>query len=966
MTAMPSWLRKEAEDKFEALCRALEEVESGFPEAGPLKDEAMRVLACSDFVYRSFLRQPLLFADLHSSGDLFSPYGPGAHATRLSSFLDGAVSEEALSSALRRFRCREMVRIAWRDLAGRARLEETMAELSAFADAVLEEAVGRLYRWQGEALGVPRAKSGARQGLVVLAMGKLGARELNFSSDIDLIFAFPETGRANGPSGELSNDEWFARLCRSLIRVVGGATADGTVFRVDTRLRPDGDNGPLVMSFDNMESYYQQFGREWERYAWIKARPAAGDKEAGRRLIGRLIPFVYRRYLDYGTFEALRQMKRSISSEVKRRGLENDVKLGTGGIREIEFFGQIFQLIRGGVLPALQLRPIGDVLAVLAEEQIVSEDTASGLTRAYRFLRMAEHRLQEFGDQQTHRLPEDARSRDRLAFAAGFSGWEAFSEALSFHRSSVHGHFSALLESQDGRATGRGETAGVDLGAVWRDDGGSTENAGALAEVGFGRPEEALRQLRDLREHAATRSLSREGRQRLDQLMPVLIAVAGRAEDPETVLARLVDLIRAVQRRTTYLALLLEHPAALEHLARLAEASPWISAYLARHPALFDELIDPRTLYAPPQRSELESELHRRLTRASSLELEHLIEELCLFKQVNTLRVAAADITGVLPLMRVSDHLSHIAEVVLAEVISLAWDHLVERHGAPVCRLGGDDLDRGFAVIAYGKLGGLELGYGSDLDLVFLHAGTGEETRGGPKPVDDTTFFARLGQRVVHILTAHTAAGLLYEVDMRLRPSGASGLLVSPVGAFAAYQAKEAWTWEHQALIRARPVGGNPKIAEAFLQNRRQVMCRKREPERLAAEVARMRERIRKEHAAASADTFDLKQGTGGLVDIEFLVQYLVLCHSHRHRALTAWTDNVRLIRTLNREGIVDDDTAATLRKAYLTFRSKMHRLNLQHQPGRVPSHHYRPLREGVCDAWSQFLPKIQICHKKG
>ena len=958
MVSMPDWLREDGQDRLATLHRTLADAGADFPE-GPLMDEALRVLPCSDFIYRSCLGQPSLLPELAGAGDLVSAYGPGDYGTRLSALLDGVETEEALSALLRRFRRREMVRIAWRDLAGRAALEETVADLSAFADAVLQNALDCLYRWQCETIGVARGKDGSRQKLVVLAMGKLGARELNFSSDIDLIFAFPKAGRAEGPAGEMSNEEWFTRLCRSLIRVVGQNTADGMVFRVDTRLRPDGENGPLVMSFDNTEDYYQQHGREWERYAWIKTRAAAGDRHAGRSLIRRLAPFVYRRYLDFGTFDALRQMKRSIAQEVKRRRLVDDIKLGPGGIREIEFFGQIFQLIRGGVLPALQARAIGKVLAWLAEERIISDETARSMTRAYRFLRMVEHRLQEFADQHTHRLPVDSRGRQRLAFSAGFSDWESFAEALSVHRNSVRESFNALLEPRAGKAAPETQTAGAALDSVWRGETGPEEAARALTAAGFNQPEEVLRQLRDLKEHGATRSLSREGRQRLDLLLPSLLKVAGRTADPETVLGRLIDLVRSVQRRTTYLALLLEHPAALDHLARLVEASPWISTYLARHPALFDELIDPRTLYAPPRRAELEAELHHRLARPSARELEHQIEELCLFKQVNTLRVAAADITGVLPLMRVSDHLSDIAEVVLGKVITLAWDHLVERHGAPVCRLDGVDLRRGFAVVAYGKLGGLELGYGSDLDLVFLHAGSGAETRGGGKPVDDTTFFARLGQRVVHILTAHTAAGLLYEVDMRLRPSGTSGILVSPLAAFGAYQQKEAWTWEHQALIRARPVGGSPRMAEAFFRIRRQVMRKERDPGRLAREVAEMRERIRKGHGTgAAADAFDLKQGAGGLVDIEFLVQYLVLRHASRRNALTTWTDNVRLIRTLNREGVLDDDTAALLRKAYLTFRSKMHRLSLQQQPAHVPQDRYRALREAVCETWIRLLPE--------
>jgi glutamate-ammonia-ligase adenylyltransferase len=957
---MPEWLREESEEKFESLCQTIEKEGGGFFPAGDLENEARRVLPCSDFIYRSCLGQPALLPELHESGDLYAAYGPEEYHRRLCTLFSGVETEEDLARLLRRFRCREMVRIAWRDLAGRAGLDQTVSELSALADAVLQATLTTLYRQQCETAGVPKAKNGRPQELVVMAMGKLGARELNFSSDIDLVFAYPDAGRAAGPAGEVSNDEWFAQLCRSLLRVVGRKTADGMVFRIDTRLRPDGENGPLVMSFDNMESYYQVYGREWERYAWIKVRPVAGDLAAGRRLIRRLAPFVYRRYLDFGTFDALRQMKRSITLEVRRRGLEEDVKLGPGGIREVEFFGQIFQLIRGGVLPALQVRPICEVLRLLADHRLIPAQTAREMIDAYRFLRMVEHRIQEFSDQQTQRLPTDDRSRQRLAYASGYPSWGSFAEALAGHRETVHGHFSALLEPEEALKVEGAEGVGARLAAAWRGDAETGESTRVLSGIGFGRPEEVLRRLRDLKEHTATRSLSREGRQRLDLLIPDLLKLAGAAADPETLLGRLLELLQAIQRRTTYLALLREHPSALVHLARLVQASPWISAYLARHPALLDELLDPRTLYAPPLRSELEDEIERRLSRSPEPDLEHLMEELCLFKQVNTLRVAAADITGVLPLMRVSDHLSSIAEVVLGAVLSLAWNHLVERHGRPPCRMGGVDLERGFAVVAYGKLGGFELGYGSDLDLVFLHAGSESPTIGGKKPVDSTTFFARLGQRVLHLLTAHTAAGLLYEIDMRLRPSGASGLLVSPVEAFGEYQRKDAWTWEHQALVRARPVGGDPEMADAFARIRRQVLCRDRDPVQLAREVADMRDRIRREQKGGRAEEveFDLKQGRGGLVDIEFLVQYLVLRHAPRHESLLAWTDNVRLIRTLNRAGVLDDDTAALLRTAYLTFRSKMHRLSLQQQPARVPADRYRPLREGVRRIWHRFLAK--------
>jgi len=959
MSTLPEILQAEFDDQWGDLCRAGEEAGLTPADMARIRADAVRVLPCSRFVFRSLVNEPPLMADLLSSGDLEQPCDANHLRRRLDDRLSGVDREEELAKVLRRFRRREMVRIAWRDLSGRADLTETMGDLSALADAVLDAALTFLYRRQCAKMGAPVGPSGVPQELVVVAMGKLGARELNFSSDIDLIFAYPESGEASGAAGTPGNDEWFTRLCRSLVRIIGESTADGFVFRVDVRLRPDGENGPLVMNFDNMERYYQEQGREWERYAWIKARPAAGDISSGRRLLERLTPFVYRRYLDFSTFGALRRMKQNIHREVLRRGLENDIKLGAGGIREIEFFGQIFQLVRGGILPKLRARRIETVLNVLADEGLVPKETAQAMHGAYRFFRRVEHRLQEFGDQQNHRLPVDPDGRARLAYSAGFDSWKAFSEVLDSHRQTVHRCFGDLL-SPEGEKKGKdgGRRAADELAALWRGDAEPDECRRTLVESGYGRPEEVMRLIEGFKVLSDTRRLSREGRERLDSLMPEVLMASAQAASPEQVLSRLFDLVQAVQRRTTYLALLLEHPSVLSHLARLAEASPWISAYLARHPALLDELLDPRTLYAPPARAELEDALAARMDRVDDRDLEYAMEELCLFKQVNTLRVAAADITGVLPLMQVSDRLSDIAEIVLNQVLDLCWRHLTEKHGRPVCRLNGAGCERGFAVVAYGKLGGLELGYGSDLDLVFLHAGTGEPTRGGKKPVDDATFFARLGQRVLHVLTAHTPAGFLYPVDMRLRPSGTSGLLVSPVAAFARYQQEDAWTWEHQALVRARVIGGDPKIADAFEHCRKSVLAARRDPEHLKEEVTAMRERIRKEKTSARSPDFDLKQGPGGLVDIEFLVQFLVLCHAHRHLRLLQWTDNVRLIRTLARVGVLKDDEAAFVRKAYLTYRSKMHRLDLQQQPGRVPADQYLPLRRGVADLWSKFLAR--------
>ena len=913
-----------------------------------------RVFAFSDFVATSCTREPALLADLIDSGDLNRHPTPGDYHRRFAELPADAQDEDTLLSLLRRYRRREMVRIAWRDLAGWADLAETMSALSAFADACLDQTLRILYRWQCDKFGIPTAGNGSKQHLVVLGLGKLGARELNFSSDVDLIFTYPKSGRTRGAASSLSNEDFFARLCRRLIKVIGQPTADGLVFRVDLRLRPFGESGPLALDFNGIEQYYQQQGREWERYALIKARTVAGDKAAGNILLEQLHPFIYRRYLDYTAFESLREMKQMIALEVKRKGMSNDIKLGAGGIREIEFFGQIFQLIRGGVTPALQETGILKVLEALAAEQHIPQRVCRELTEAYVFLRNTENRLQEYSDRQTHQLPTGDRGQLRLAASMGFADAGSFHAALDHHRDRVHAHFQLLLETGD--SGDRPPQSEVSLDSIWQKAMGSRQAGEMLAGLGYDQPEQVLGLLEYLRNDPETRALSPKGRRRLDKLMPRFLKEIGSCENPLITLRRVIDLIKTIERRTSYLALLLENPTALSHLVKLSNASPWIASFLARHPVLLDELLDPRTLYQPPPKNEMKKGLRQRLALIAPDDLEYQIEQLCIFKQINVLRVATADVSGTLPLMRVSDYLSEIAETILNEVVDLAFNHLVSKHGAPACRLGDKPCQRGFAVIAYGKLGGLELGYGSDLDLVFLHAGTHEQTRGAQRAIDSAQFFNRLGQRVIHILTAHTRAGKAYEIDMRLRPSGSSGILVSHIDAFSEYQETDAWTWEHQALIRARPICGDDLIAGRFEKIRAKVLARPRSDPELKKEVVRMRERMRQELLKPEAGVFDLKQDVGAMVDIEFLVQYLVLLNSHKHPGLLQWTDNVRLLQTLMETGTMDEVTAHQLKHAYLIYRAVAHQLSLQEKPATVARDKFDRLQKRVAEIYQSVF----------
>ncbi len=916
--------------------------------------EIVHVLALSDFVAQSLLRDPQLLPELFVSGDLWRCYSEVDYTQALQQRLENCLNENQLSEILRRYRRREMVRIAWRDLAGHADLQETTADLSALADACIDGALEHLHRWHCELWGTPHSLDGEPQRMVVLGMGKLGARELNFSSDVDLIFSYAEDGETRGGRGA-TNQEFFVKLGQALIRSLDATTAYGFVFRVDMRLRPFGEASALAISFDAMEDYYQVHGREWERYAMIKARVVAGDREAGKELLSRLKPFVYRKYIDFGAFESLREMKALIAREVQRKGMDDNIKLGAGGIREVEFIGQAFQLIRGGREPSLQIRPILPVLQRLHEQGQLPPFVVEELTAAYIFLRNSEHRLQEFAEQQTHKLPGDDLGRLRLAFGMGFTDWPSYDKALKGHRRRVHEHFEQVFAAPQ---TDHAESDELDLRGVWQDALGESASLAALEQAGFGDTAEALRLLQAQHRSRAYLNMSAQGRNRMDQLMPLMLGAVGATEEPDRTLQRVLQLVEGIGRRSAYIALLVENPMALSQLVRLCAASPWIGTQLGRNPHLLDELLDPRSLYLPPRGAAIREDIQRRLAHLDPEDMEGQMEVLRRIKQAAVLRVAAADIVGAVPLMVVSDHLTEIAEAMVEAAFDLAWQHLTARHGRPHC---GDNrvCDRGFAVIAYGKMGGIELSYGSDLDLVFLHSeAQGSGSTDGDRPVENGVFYARLAQRMIHILNTPTPAGILYEIDTRLRPSGASGLLVSNVDAFADYQRQHAWTWEHQALVRARFICGDAGIAEAFGRIRAEILGRSRDEEKLRTEVREMREKMRSQLSKAEAGKFDLKQDPGGIADIEFMVQYGVLAWAHDHPELLQFSDNIRLLELLAGCGLMASADSELLCDAYRGFRRRVHRLTLQEQKAVVDGQEFANERETVLRLWRAMLEK--------
>jgi len=925
------------------------------PQDPGFQANASRVFALSEFVAGLCQRAPHLLDDLLDSGDLLADSWPGILKKRVAEQLArcrNEAAQAALHQTLREIRQREMLRIAWRDLAGWAELNETLRDLSDLADVCIQGALEKLTAWQAKETPAPVGPDRRPVPLIVIGMGKLGAFELNFSSDIDLIFCYPDAVAAR-KRGALSPEQYFTRLGQSLIQALSNQDHDGFVFRVDMRLRPYGDAGALVCSFEALEDYYQSQGREWERYAMIKARPVTGDPQSTAALMELLRPFVYRRYLDFHTFDALRDLKRQIHNEIERKGQKDHLKLGPGGIREIEFIAQAFQLVRGGREARLRQRGVIDVLRTLADLKLLPAHCVTELIEAYRFLRRAENRLQAMHDQQVHNLPESEQERACLAEAMNCPNWKKFLSALNKHRRRVEAHFQQVFASPKAQKSEAPDA----LTELWQGRLSDEAARQVLETAGFKDATEALRWIEQLRSGAAPRYLGPQGRIRFDALLPMLLGAVGRQANAASVMGRLVGVLEHIAGRTTYLALLQENPLVLSQLVKLCAASAWIAERIARFPILLDQLLDPRTLYAPLGRAELVAELEQHLDGLDAGDLEQQMDRLRQFRHAMVLRVAAADIAGAAPVTLVSDELTTIAEVVVQKVLSIAWAEMVSRYGEPRCKCRGKHRPVAFAVIGYGKLGGMELGYGSDLDLVFLHdsAGTAQKTA-GRKAVDNAVFLTRLGQRIIHMLETFTAAGTLYEVDMRLRPSGNSGMLVSSIEAFAEYQRDDAWVWEHQALVRARPVAGDRALGKAFGKIRAQVLTADGKLENLRAEVRDMRERMRTELGTTRGGGFHLKQGRGGIVDIEFMVQYLVLRWCKDHAELLRHTDTIHLLKALATAGLLKSAYAQTLIEAYRQYRTVSHRLTLAEESSVVADDVLPMLRKKVADIWKRLM----------
>lgn len=1020
-----------------------------------LKEQLVRALMGSEYVLQCCCADPdLLFHHLLSDA-AFSPLTPVKIFDAIEIACSDNLNTDEFNVLLRRLRRNFMTILYWRDLNGLADFGEVSAAMTALAEAFVQQALNFNYKLLIKKHGFPvGSETGQIQPMLVIGMGKLGGEELNVSSDIDLIFAFPESGKTEKKYFDVSasikpidNQQFFIFLGQRLIKMLNEVTAAGFVFRVDMRLRPYGESGVLASNFSALENYYETQGRDWERFASVKARVIActnlsvvnifselknnTDKLSSQLFNEQIVfekntvddfykilkPFTYRKYIDYSMVESLRKLKAMIVQEVRRKGLKNDVKLGEGGIREIEFIVQSFQLIRGGRERGLQVRNLLAVLAYLGQHNHLEKNVIFGLKEAYRFLRKVEHSLQALNDAQTQCLPTDSIACERIAWLLNFNSWIDFLDCLDTHRAIVIREFDKVFSDKE-ISDDSSECDVLSWELLWsklpveslsnkaivnktivadasNNNSNNEKNKEWIKEnLGddFSLNEEFLTlivgRLVAFKSSRKALALSADAHKKLDTLMPKLLSVLLESEqelesDPlgrgstavhneqlTNLIARILNWLESIVMRTSYISLLIENPQIIKHLVTLFKASSWVVETLTQIPALLDELLNPELLYSLPEKNALRDELRQRLLRLEPDDIEGQMEVLRYFKLAHYLHVAACEITGSLPLMKVSDYLTLIAEVVLEQVLRFAWSSLVSRHGYPE---GTSDNATKFLVVGYGKLGGIEMSYSSDLDLVFIYDANPQGMTTGARPLDNQTFYTRLGQKMIHIMNIRSLSGQLYDIDMRLRPSGNSGMLVTSISAFKRYQKQEAWIWEHQALVRARAVAGDESLNQRFIEVRRDVLCQQRDRNELKAAVSEMREKMRDhldgstktndtqgkntDKNAHQTDEFHLKQGAGGIVDIEFMVQYAVLLWSFKAPSLCQWTDNIRLLESLHGLGLLDADQSKQLIDIYQLYRIQGHRLALQQsQSSLIDAKSFDGEREQIKHLWDYFF----------
>ncbi|MCG7549412.1 bifunctional [glutamate--ammonia ligase]-adenylyl-L-tyrosine phosphorylase/[glutamate--ammonia-ligase] adenylyltransferase [Pseudoalteromonas sp. Of7M-16] len=901
--------------------------------------QALRLLALSDFAYRILAQHPQW---LHWLLD------EQAMALRdIEPVLTGDI--EALSDAqcfakLRLYRKRYWLKLMWLDLVEGNDIADSVAYQSKLSEQLIDSANKWAFAQVAKSNGAPVNGSLEPLPMLVLGMGKLGGQELNFSSDIDLIFTYPLSVKTSGGRRSIDAQVFYTKVAQKLIAALDQRTADGQVFRVDMRLRPFGESGPLVMSFSAMEDYYQDQGREWERYAMLKARLLGQKNQYWDEFKALIRPFVFRRYIDFSVIESLRKMKHMIAQEVRRKGLKNNIKLGAGGIREVEFIVQALQMIRGGREPDLQTPSLLNALCVLASQEVIPASAAAALQTQYLYLRRVEQYLQAFNDEQTQTLPEDRLNQLRLQTLFGFSEYDELVSHIEQVQREIRYEFSQVI----GEEAHDTQSLKACFISAWEYQDISYLDM-TLSEELQSRWQETLTAFyADI----TKKQIGVRGRDVLDKLMPLVLSEVTPLKAPE-VLQRVFDIIAKVASRTAYLELLYENLGALKQLIKLCSHSVWIAQQIARYPILLDELIDPAVLYRPLPLNAYYNEIQQYFLRIDPEDLELQMEALRQFKQTQQLRIAAADATGVLDIMKVSDHLTALAESIVAKAVDIAWGQMISRYGAPQ---GTSNEAKGFAVIAYGKAGGFELGYDSDLDLVFVHNSDGQSKTVGERSISSRQFYLKLAQRLMHLFNTRTLSGILYELDTRLRPEGNSGLLAINIESYYQYLQQQAWTWEHQALVRARMIVGEEVLVKRFHTIRHDILCQKRSTNELKDDIVKMREKMRQHLSKDSTSEFDLKQGAGGMTDIEFLAQYLVLACAFDYPALTRYSDNIRIFELASKESVISTQSQSTLTQAYCQLREHYHLNSLNGKGKTVNAKLLAEQSDDVREIWQAYF----------
>ncbi|MFT4925713.1 MAG: glutamate-ammonia-ligase adenylyltransferase [Phenylobacterium sp.] len=974
LCALPSELQALSDDYWQKLSDNAADIVAILSETQ--QRQIRYCFALSDFVADACIYQPDIIQHVFMpEHDLYRAIGQYPALIRA---LDEIDSEADFIRAIRQMRKSLMVNIAVSNMLQQTSIEQSFGDISTLSDALILAAYRWAYQLVAKVNGQPLTATGLPMPLSILGMGKLGGQELNFSSDIDLIFCYPSSdpnsnsknsGQTVGGRKSIDHHAFFIKVAQKLIHFLHHHSADGFVFRVDMRLRPFGDSGPLVLSYSAMENYYQAQGRDWERYAMLKARiiyevplsdqaqgePLPLEYQYGEELATLLRPFVYRRYIDFSVIDSLRKMKQMISQEARRKNTGLNIKLGFGGIREVEFIAQVLQLIRGGREKQLQVKPLLLALQRLREHQDIDDEQFYQLRDSYLVLRQCEQYLQVFNDQQTQLLPDDNLNQQRLSVLFGFQSWSQCLTYLQSVMKTINDEFNRVIadsEQDKGEALSPFELFWQFINDPEREEE-EAEQASLLFWLDESGRGEFIHRLTQFKAEIQKGLVGGRGKEVLDRLIPQLLSGFQQAKESSQTLERVLTVISKIASRTVYLDLLYENDGALKQLVKLCSQSRWVAEQLSYQPILLDELIDTRVLYNPIAPKQYQQALNQYMMRVPQDDLEQQLEYLRHFKLSQQLRIAAADISGVLSVSEVSTHLTAVAQAIVACVVDIAWQQMTERYGEPVNRCA---TNKGFGVIAYGKMGGDELGYDSDLDVVFVHDCDSSQSTNGRKAIDSRQFYLKLAQRLVHIFTSRTVSGVLYEMDTRLRPSGNSGLMAININRYGSYLAEEAWTWEHQALVRSRIVYGSAELTQRFNTIRRDILMQPRDLAKLAKDVVEMRAKMRDHLGKDSGVLFDLKQGLGGIADIEFITQFLVLAHTCEQPELSGSCINVKLFKLFAQYQIISQQQADTLTDSYQALRDVYHQLTLQQQDKLTDSEHAQALSVKIQQVWGEVF----------